>query len=611
MSIATNLQRLVDAREDIADAITAKGGTVNQGDGFEEFPSDIATIPSGGGGSEIIVDGVSCKCSVLNKTARKEKVLNYETVKPKIWHGGLTSGNLFVGYTSGGDYYSRVLTSVWSDGEHTYYSNGSTQYVFDYASRSWNKWLWTTEDLSPVYIDGRYIWTDGTDIYYSNQYVLNKSTSTWRNKTWNGLTNFSRLYLWTDGTNVYYSNGSTQKVLNKATSTWEDKTWNGLTNFYAENIWTNGTTIYHSYPTSGSYYLNTSTDTWYTMTWYGETPYADGIWSDGENTYYTYYGSDTYIHYKITGARLERVFFYLDSGTAINFRARNVWCDGNTAYISKQENSTTTNYVLNKTTSKWETIKMGCTNFSGGSLWTDGTDIYCSYYYSSSNQAQKVLNKATSTWEDKTWNGYTAIDAKYVWTDGTDIFYSKGSTQKVLNKATSTWEDKTWNGLTSFDGYDIWTDGTDIYYSNASYSSSWTVNHYVLNLSTSTWVSISWDSSSDRYFSGSETFSYNSNVYLYSGRLSGSTGGTTQKRVFILDKSTRRKWITVDDGLIFLMFNGCFPLVPERISFYTYPDSTALFTDANTIYRNNLGIWSDGEHTYFSQGENQYILPND
>lgn len=46
-TIADNLQRLVDAKADIASAITAKGGTVNTGDGFEEFTADIATIPSG------------------------------------------------------------------------------------------------------------------------------------------------------------------------------------------------------------------------------------------------------------------------------------------------------------------------------------------------------------------------------------------------------------------------------------------------------------------------------------------------------------------------------------------------------------------------------------
>lgn len=45
-TLATNLQRLVDAKSDIADAITTMGGTVNQGDGFEEFPADILTIPT-------------------------------------------------------------------------------------------------------------------------------------------------------------------------------------------------------------------------------------------------------------------------------------------------------------------------------------------------------------------------------------------------------------------------------------------------------------------------------------------------------------------------------------------------------------------------------------
>ena len=51
-TIAENLQRLVDAKEDIADAITAKGGTVGANDGLEDFASDIATIPSSGGGVE-------------------------------------------------------------------------------------------------------------------------------------------------------------------------------------------------------------------------------------------------------------------------------------------------------------------------------------------------------------------------------------------------------------------------------------------------------------------------------------------------------------------------------------------------------------------------------
>lgn len=54
-TIAENLQRLVDAKEDIADAITAKGGTVGANDGLEDFAADIASIPSGGAGHTVIV----------------------------------------------------------------------------------------------------------------------------------------------------------------------------------------------------------------------------------------------------------------------------------------------------------------------------------------------------------------------------------------------------------------------------------------------------------------------------------------------------------------------------------------------------------------------------
>jgi hypothetical protein len=48
-TIAQSLGRLQTAKIAIGDAITAKGDTVSTGDGLEDFPADIATIPSGGG----------------------------------------------------------------------------------------------------------------------------------------------------------------------------------------------------------------------------------------------------------------------------------------------------------------------------------------------------------------------------------------------------------------------------------------------------------------------------------------------------------------------------------------------------------------------------------
>lgn len=64
-TIAQNLQRLIDAKDAIAGAITTMGGTVAVGDGLEDFASDIATIPSGGGGGATILNGTTNPTSVL------------------------------------------------------------------------------------------------------------------------------------------------------------------------------------------------------------------------------------------------------------------------------------------------------------------------------------------------------------------------------------------------------------------------------------------------------------------------------------------------------------------------------------------------------------------
>lgn len=48
-TLEENVNRVKAAKTAIANAITAKGGTVSSGDGLEDFASDIASIPSGGG----------------------------------------------------------------------------------------------------------------------------------------------------------------------------------------------------------------------------------------------------------------------------------------------------------------------------------------------------------------------------------------------------------------------------------------------------------------------------------------------------------------------------------------------------------------------------------
>ena len=274
---------------------------------------------------------------------------------------------------------------IWSDGDNIYYSNASTQYVLDKETLTWSIKTWT--GLTNFY--GDRIWTDGENIYYSyvsNQYVLDKTTSTWNTKTWSGLTNFNGSNIWTDGENIYYSSGSTQRVLDKTTSTWSKKTWTGLTNFNGSNIWTDGENIYYS-NSSAQYVLDKSTSTWNEKTWIGLTNfYGTCTWSDGDNIYYS---------------------------------------------------NASTQYVLDKETLTWNTKKWtGKSNFFGTDIWTDGENIYYSYD-SSSNQY--VLDKTTSTWSKKTWTGLTNFKGRYIWTDGENIYYSSSSNQYVLDKTTSTW----------------------------------------------------------------------------------------------------------------------------------------------------------------------------
>jgi len=105
----------------------------------------------------------------------------------------------------------------------------------------------------------------------------------------------------------------------------------------------------------------------------------------------------------------------------------------------------------------------GLTEFYATYVWTDGTNIYYSGY---GDGDQYVLNG--DTWEPKVWNGLpdSPFYGKYIWTDGTNIYHSFSSYQYVLNG--DTWEAKTWGGVKSPEARWIWTDGTRIYYTSGS-----------------------------------------------------------------------------------------------------------------------------------------------
>ena len=104
----------------------------------------------------------------------------------------------------------------------------------------------------------------------------------------------------------------------------------------------------------------------------------------------------------------------------------------------------------------------------GDMVWTDGTNIYCSWMKNSTDHYHFVYTSWLQAWTYKTWYGLTGFNGDNVWTDGTDIYSSVGTKHYVLDKATSTWSTKTWQGLSSFDGNKIWHDGDHVYYSSGT-----------------------------------------------------------------------------------------------------------------------------------------------
>jgi len=210
------------------------------------------------------------------------------------WYSALGEGASSGGNSDG------VGKYIWTDGNDYYLSY--YQYTLGVNVKLDSEY--SSQEMSwEQLIDGKKVWSDGTNIYYSEatwkvkkHYVFNKETQTWIDKVWN-YNLIDGEYIWSDGTNIYYSEGSSnyQYVLDKTTGSWSKVTWTGLNNLYGNNIWSDGENIYYSNG-SEQYVLDKTTNSWVLKTWTGLTSFEGKyIWSDGENYYYSYNN----IHYKL------------------------------------------------------------------------------------------------------------------------------------------------------------------------------------------------------------------------------------------------------------------------------------------------------------------------
>ena len=503
---------------------------------------------------------------------------------------------------------------IWTDGDNIYLSNGTTQYILDKSTSTWNEKTW----IGLTNFDRAYIWTDGENIYYSrgtDHYVLDKASSTWSQKTWNGLNIFSGDSVWTDGTNIYYSYSSNQYVLDKTTSTWSQKTWYGLTNFSGSNIWTDGENIYYS---SGNlqYVLDKTTSTWSQKEWTGLTElYGNNIWTDKESIYYSN-GIQQYVLDKKTFTWITKTWNENNI-----FDGDNIWTDGENVYLSNAGGAQNSQYVLKKNTlpqikpvlSDELTVKAN-PELSGSEEELTGIQIENNIYKMPeqpvvSNVIPKnvktELNKFSNTWENKewygqTWDGDNNPMGEDIWTDGENVYYSfefnEVKYQYVLNKETSTWETKVWN-ITIRYGRCVWTDGDNVYYSDST-------KQYFLNKSTLTWSQKSWTNLTN--FSGDDVWTDGENIYY-----------SSSSNQYVLNKSTstwnvkswtgltdfQGQYIWTDGDNIYYSAGSIQYVLDKSTSTWTRKIWTGL-----TNFYNHL-IWSDGENIYYSSGSiNQYVL---
>ena len=232
----------------------------------------IRSLQNGGGG------GATTKLESTRVFKRKKYIV-----------GGWTRIN-FNGTSAKGD-------GIWTDGDNIYYSYVSMpyrneSYVLNKQTSTWEvkEWEGITENYT-----GKDIWTDGENIYLGQNFVLNKEESRWYVKEFgNTIQQFDGYNIWSDGYNIYYSDSiNKQYVLDKETYTWIEKSWNG--DFYpiGKFIWTDGDNIYYSQGAT-QFFLDLGSGSWVEKTWNIDNVVASYIWTDGENIYYSS-GSTQYV----------------------------------------------------------------------------------------------------------------------------------------------------------------------------------------------------------------------------------------------------------------------------------------------------------------------------
>ena len=261
-----------------------------------------------------------------------------------------------------------------------------------------NKWEETK--IGKPY-SGRYMWTDGTDYYYSinessssytreEQSVFDEDRGVFTSKTWTGpLKEFNGYETWSDGVDVYYDSGSKHYKFNKNSKEWEETTWVIPDSYYLDGsyCWTDGTDFYCS--TAGKHIkLVKGTNEWEVVTFTGLPSEAYGYNMrviDGA-TYYCPLDATQNYKFDKSANSWSRVYWKYNGTGPISIRSDYVWTDGTDWYL-------TGSYVLEKGTMNWLSKSWIGTvgRLNKDTVWRTRKNIYCSYSESDTYHTYKLM----------------------------------------------------------------------------------------------------------------------------------------------------------------------------------------------------------------------------
>ena len=344
---------------------------------------------------------------------------------------------------------------------------------------------------------------------------------------------------------------------------------------------------------------------WRERHWMGDYPLpTSAMWTDGDNWYNSTTGAN------MTVAMAKQVVLDRSTNTWVkkqwngltDFAGSFVWTDGTNIYWSDGYN----HYVLNKATSTWETKTWHWDGFSsttpymhGGNIWTEGNNIY--YSSPGSDNYQFVLDTSNDTWYNKTWRGidYSRLRGTYIWKDeNNNVYCSEQSSHYKLNKATDTWETVTWSptNLLRF-ASQIWTDGIHTYCKG---SSSQYQDNYVLDPTNNTW-SIFPISGLSSWF-GNEVWSDGQSIYHSTTHVLNKSTWSWEAITWDVELLIEGKYVWEDGTNVYHTYSGVSVILYPELSRYTYGVSWT--RPYNNFSADN--IWYLGDEIYYSYSTYQY-----